>query len=330
MNPPFLGRKQDETQVRIRWNRQDELRSVSVEAAFAIRCLELLAANGILLSVLPASLVSGKNAAWVRKLIMSYGRVIYVHELPARVFHKVEARLYLFAFERDGVQRPTLLCNHDLIEPEKLRVKASVLGQTNRWDYGFHDARLKLEAAVKATPNLGWIRVGETVSMNRGGLASPRGKELGVHTGDFRDGVWHLERVQLKRKSGGQQLRPGDLLIRRVGRHCSQSTGTVLSRFGVGATDCILILHPLCSSERFSILFGLRAILGGAYGPSLVEHGTSATYIAEDSLRNLQIPMRVKDVYPRLYCRYVNSVKAGDGKALMKLEASLRENIGLV
>jgi hypothetical protein len=325
MNPPFLGRKKDETQIRIRGDGHDEMRSVSVEAAFMIRCLDLLESGGVLLSVLPASLVSGKNASWVRRLIMSYGAVKYVHELPAKAFQSLEARLYLFAFERSGIRRPTLLCNHDLRSPERLWVKASVLGRHDRWDYAFHDAQLKLEAAVKSSPAVGWQGVGEMVTMSRGGLSSPEGKKHGVHTCDFREGTWHLDRAERQRNPDRQQLRPGDLLIRRVGRGCSQSTGIGLTQVPVGVTDCVLILRPKRPTEQFAILFGLRAVLGASSGASLIEQGTGATYIAEDSLRNLQIPMSVKEVYPALYDRYVACVKAGDGKALLQIEAELRE-----
>jgi len=77
------------------------------------------------------------------------------------------------------------------------------------------------------------------------------------------------------------------------------------------------------------MLFSLRAVLGASSGASLVEQGTGATYIAEDSLRNLQIPMKVKEVYPELYDRYVACAKAGDGKALPRIEAELREILEL-
>jgi tRNA1(Val) A37 N6-methylase TrmN6 len=329
MNPPFLGRKKDEIQLRIRHKGHDEVRAVSVEAAFTIRCLELLGAGGVLLSVLPASLVSGKNASWIRRLAMSYGAVKYVHELPAKAFRSLEARLYLFAFERSGKRRPTLLCNHDLKNPERIWVKASTLSQHDRWDYGFHDARLKLEIAVRANPTLRWLSVGEAVTMGRGGLSSPEGKKHGVHTCDFRAGIWQVDRAKRQQNPDLQQLRSGDLLIRRVGRACSQSAGIVLRGVRVGVTDCVLILRPKRPAEQLAILFGLRAVLGASSGPSLVEQGTGATYIAEESLRSLQIPMNVEEVYPELYDRYVVRVRAGDGNGLAEIEGELRNTLGL-
>jgi hypothetical protein len=329
MNPPFLGRKKDETQIRVRREGRDEVRSVSVEAAFTIRCLDLLGSAGVLLSVLPASLVSGRNASWVRRLIMSHGAVRYVHELPPTAFQGLEARLYLFAFERNGIRRPTLLCNHDLRKPERLWVKASILGRYDRWDYGFHEARLKLELAVQTSPTLGWRRVGETATMRRGALSSPEGKTRGVHTCDFREGIWHLDRAERRPSSDGCQLGLGDLLIKRVGRACSQSTGIVLEQTRVGATDCVLILRPKRPTEQFAMLFGIRAVLGSSSGASLVEQGTGATYIAEHSLSGLQIPMNVKDAYPDLYDRYLACAEAGDGKGLQELEAELRTALDL-
>ena len=329
MNPPFLGKKADETEIGLRCDGHDEVRSVSVEAAFTIRCLDLLKAGGVLLSVLPASLVSGRNGSWVRSLIMSYGAVRYVHELPAKAFHRLEARLYLFAFERNGIRRPTLLCNHDLRFPERLWVRASELGRHDRWDYAFHEAQRRLETAVKATPALGWRRVGDKVTMSRGGLRSPEGKRRGVHTCDFREGTWHLNRAERQRNPKGERLRPGDLLLRRVGRSCSQSTGIILTNVTVGVTDCVLILRPKLSTDRSAMLFGLRLVLGASSGASLIEQGTAATYIAEESLRRLQIPMRVKEVYPEIYERYDTCVKAGDGTALPEIEAELRGIIGL-
>ncbi len=203
-------------------------------------------------------------------------------------------------------------------------MKASILGRHNRWDYAFHEAQHRLETAVKSNPNLGWLRLGETVTMSRGGLSSPEGKKHGVHTCDFREGTWHVDRAEQQRNWDHQQLMPSDLLIRRVGRACSQSTGIVSRHVPVGVTDCVLIVRPKRPAEQFAILFGLRAVLGSPCGASLIEQGTGATYIAGDSLRNLQIPMKVEEVYPELFDRYVACVKAGDGNALPKIEAELR------
>jgi len=119
--------------------------------------------------------------------------------VTSRSARRVEARLYRFAFERNGIRRPTLLCNHDLKAPERLWVKASILGRHNRWDYAFHEAQHRLETAVKSNPNLGWLRLGETVTMSRGGLSSPEGKKHGVHTCDFREGTWHVDRAEQQR-----------------------------------------------------------------------------------------------------------------------------------
>jgi hypothetical protein len=208
-------------------------------------------------------------------------------------------------------------------------VKASVLGQHDRWDYGFHEARLNLETAAQSSPALGWRRVGETVTMRRGGLSSPEGKRSGVHTCDFRGGIWHIDRAELQPRPDRYSLRTSDLLIKRVGRACSQSTGIVLRQTSVGATDCVLILRPKRSGEEFATLFGLRAVLGASSGASLVEQGTGASYIAEDSLSGLQIPMNIKNVYPSLYDRYVACTEVGDGEGILKLEAELRKRLGL-
>jgi hypothetical protein len=74
----------------------------------------------------------------------------------------------------------------------------------------------------------------------------------------------------------------------------------------MSATDLRAHSEVRSVTDRVSILLGLKTILGTTHGDSLVEQGTSATYIAEDSLRDLQIPMKVKGVYPSLHRRYLD------------------------
>ena len=98
-------------------------RSIPIEVAFIVRAVRLLNPNGVLLAIVPATLISSFKTSWLRQYLMEIGAVDYVHELPKRTFKGVEARVYLFVYRKSARQRSLVVCNHDLVKPERILIK---------------------------------------------------------------------------------------------------------------------------------------------------------------------------------------------------------------
>lgn len=329
MNPPFAGRRENFVKL----NLAEELpgigegsHCVPVEVAFVLRSIRLLAPQGRLLAVVPSSLISSLNTVWVRNYLLLLGAVRYVHELPRYTFKGIGSRVYLFVFEKAGKKRPFLLCNHDLDEPESIRIKESELTAELRLDYGFHAALRRYKELMECSDQLGWDELPTSSDVWRGKIQSPLGARKALHTYDFTDGFWHLgdRRVRIQKDKSERGIRRGDLMMKRVGRSCSSTVGKVLGHIGCASSDCLWIVRPKKVTMSTRILFALRVLLGFDFGAQLVELGTGAPYITEKALLDLIIPLKLADVYNRQYSDYREAIIRRDFRAMLSIEERVR------
>lgn len=295
MNPPFSGRKSDLRVINV----SDDLegcaereRSVPVEVAFLIRAIGLLRPGGRILAVLPCSLIMSEGLQWLRGELFRCGAIRYVHELPPRTFANVESRMYLFVFEKSARQSKVVLFNHDLADPERLDLPVRKDQVIRRLDFGYQRG-MQMINTLAAQRDLGWRQLNEMAKVYRGTGNSPEGPKSSVHTTDFRAGYWgHASRhkqsgeVQMDRR-----IQRGDILVKRVGRHCRLSFGRTVGLQGMACSDCVIIVRPNNVADSTRLLFALRCLFSFEWSKALVERGTGATYISEESLRDLQIPM---------------------------------------
>ena len=329
MNPPFAGRRENFVKL----NLAEELPSIGegshyapVEVAFVLRSIRLLAPQGRLLAVVPSSLISSLNTVWVRNYLLLLGAMRYVHELPRYTFRGIGSRFYLFVYEKAGLKRPFLLCNHDLDEPESIRIKVSELTAELRFDYGFHAALRRYKELMEGSGHLGWTELPDSADVLRGNIKSPLGPKKALHTYDFNDGFWHLgdRRIRIQKDKSERGIRRGDFLMKRVGRSCSSTVGKVIGHIGCASSDCLWIVRPKKGIMSTRILFALRVLLGFDFGAQLVECGTGAPYITEKALRDLVIPTKLADVYNKQYSGYREAIIRRDFHAMLCIESRVR------
>jgi len=289
MNPPYAAKKSEWTRMdcsAIGWHKKV---SLPKEIAFVLRGIELLRAGGRLLAVVPTSIVSAVLFAEFRNRLGQIGRFHYVHELPKFTFPRVEGRIYLLVFEKGGCTSNIELRNHDLHEPECMRVGWSDLGVLRRLDFGFQQSRRRFKSLVDGTPELNWHSIDELFSICRGPRESPRGARIAIHTTDFRNGFWNVAARHVK-CAPLSQVESEDLLVARVGRHCLQSLGAILGHRAVSWSDCVFRLRPACKLNVTARLLSIRAILRLPEIAYMLERGVGATYITESDLGALKIP----------------------------------------
>src|SRR5882672_9099725 len=183
MNPPFSGRRERLVSLDL----ADEapglgsrICKVPIEVAFVLRAMKLLKAGGRLLAIVPSSLISSSSTAWIRKYLMTTGSIRYIHELPRFTFHRVEARVYLFVYERSKRSKTVLLCNHDLALPMSMQVRVSNLTPLVRLDYGFHAALRSYLALRKSSRKVQWLPISALANVSRGSSPSPEGARISL------------------------------------------------------------------------------------------------------------------------------------------------------
>ena len=329
MNPPFSGRKASLVKLNFDGLTSDSsniIRYVPVEVAFVVLGARLLKKGGKLLAIVPSSLVSSSSTSWVRKYLLSIGCVKLVHELPKFTFRDVEARVYLFVFEKGKAQGKLTLCNHDLYKPEKLMVPKSRLSPEIRFDFSFNEARLWLDGVRDRFPSLEWMKLQKVAWVLRGSENSPYGPSNAIHTCDYQDnGFWDSGKRKsgLKKREGERVIKRGDLLVRRVGRGCAKSIGPIIGHVDHACSDCILLIRSMDRLSSRSLLFVLRVLVVWGQGFSLVERGTGAAYITESALLELLVPVALPLVFDAEFASYEKAFKKKDSISMRAIEANV-------
>ena len=312
MNPPFAGRKGELRQVDVgqELGTSDGCRHVPLEAAFVLRAIRLLRPGGKLLAVLPCSVVMANGLQWLREALFRCGAIRYVHELPPRTFSNVESRMYLFVFEKGVAQRKLVLFNHDLKDPERLDISLSTNALPARLDFGYQCAA-RMSAVLTGSVDVNCQLLKDLASVQRGAIESPVGPASSVHTTDYRSGYWWKDSRHDRRRRGerDRRVKRGDILAKRVGRDCHLSFGRSVGVEGIACSDCVLIVRPRNGRKSTALLFALRCLFALPSAKSLLERGTGASYVTENSLRELYVPVGLADRYPSCFADFSDAIR---------------------
>jgi predicted RNA methylase len=330
MNPPFGGRQGDMVSVDL----ANEFPSAGqgthfapIEAAFVTRALGLLRPGGRLLAVLPSTLITGLGTIWLRQLMLEMGSPLLVHELPRGTFKGVDASVFLLVYGKASRQAELTLCNSDLARPDRIVVHRSSLFPHLRMDYKFHKATLWYEAVRANFPALGWTRLDGVAEVYRGTVESPVRSSRVLHSVDRHDGFWRLgcSKMTPHRFCEPVTARPGDLILPRVGRRCSQYVGLYAGAGAVKCSDCVFVIRPKKAVPATTILLAMRVVLGWDCGSALVESGTAASYIPRPRLLSLAVPIGIRGRWPRLSRLYERAVRQMDAALMKSVETHMRQ-----
>ncbi len=319
-NPPFLGKRNfsvpicptNETGAGCGGGRR-----VPLEVAFLLRCIRLLKEGGRLLSVLPASIISSDRAVWLRKLIQEVGNVRFVHELAKGSFPRLEARTYLFVFDKSIDRRTIRLQNHDLTRPANLLLPWREAAEGRRLDFGFHQAAQAMEA-MRERPRFKWQRITEIADVIRGDVESPISDRATVHTNSALPCFWNgaLTTVGRVNRQSGRAVQSGDLLLSRVGRNCTFTLGASRGMEGRRCSDCVILIRPQRAPESLRILLALRVVLRCEVLRKLLERGTGASYVTVQDLLAFSIPFGVDELFPEEFEKYRRAYPPSNRRSL--------------
>ena len=330
MNPPFAAKKDNWVSINLRNEFRGcgkAIRYGPIEIAFVCRAIRLLRPGGRLLAVVPTSVVAGETTRVFRDVFLKAGAVRYVHELPHFSFETVESRMYMFVFDKGQQCKTTILCNHDLHEPERMSVSAEAVQRMQRFDFGYFRGRERLQELLNVR-EYEWMSLSRLATTYRGSAKSPRGPRESVHTCDYRAGLWHrASRHRLVKGYSGTRVKSGDILVKRVGRYCSQSFGRTAGVVGMKCSDCVLILRPNVIRASTELLFAIRCMVGFPWAASLVEKGTGASYITEHALATMMVPTALHKKHSLYFARYRAAVARRSFREMRRIEQHVQARL---
>ena len=329
MNPPFAGQTSSWRSVSVSSQAQGNQRKkfAPFEGAFLFQAVSLLAENGRLLAVLPASIISGMRCRWIRLELALLGSILHVHELPRRTFPNVESRIYLLVFERGRTRSKIVLCNHELNEPHRMVIDRGRLASDWRLDYNHHKATEWFQDLRTATPNLQWRVLSAVANVTRGDAISNGQKTRAIHTTDKRNSFWHSKELYVSSSRVGRvTVGQKDILLARIGRGCRDTAGFATGPLPARFSDCVFGVHPK-TMPQLTLLFAIRCLFGFPLMESVVERGTGAVYIAATDLKGIQIPLALAFWYPGIFDSYSDAVNVQDECAMRLLENRVRRHL---
>jgi tRNA1(Val) A37 N6-methylase TrmN6 len=333
MNPPFGAKKQHEVPLDLMGLPSDcrARKEAPLEVAFVLKAIDLLERGGRLLAVLPSSVILGQSFVWLRRYLCDTGRIRCVHELPRFTFSEVESRIYLLVFDKEGRSTSVTLLNHDLRLPSSIRVMRSMLDPELRLDFGFCSSSASLRETMSRTPGLAWTKLGACATVFRGRGISPHRLQRSLHTTDYSAENWDFSKRSgaIAEDWSDRGLRLGDLLVKRVGRNCSRTLRLNRSLDHKQCSDCVLVVRPSKLATSVRLLLAARVLLESRVGPSLMERGSGASYITENAMQSLTIPLALSELDLSLYRRYRYAVARQNLGRVRAIEAEFRQRIGL-
>ena len=331
MNPPFAGKfkswkRVDYTQI----DCLESNRYSPIEGLFVLKSINLLKENGTLLAVLPATIISSFKAKWLRELIAKQGQIICVHELPKKTFKNVECRVYLFVFKKSQRRNAseTLLLNHDLETPVKMKVDFTNPINDLRFDYSFHYGINNFLNIMQERSALSWVKLASIATVSRGKISAPLIQEVAIHTTEYKNCFWNS--IKTKDCFITQDIPlvcPLDVLVKRVGRDCCKSFGVLESEETFPISDCVFTIRAHAVS-RNELLFILRVVYCGILGERILHRGTGATYIAGVDLKNILLPIDLPKISIREFEKYVLSLENKDYESMIEIENDVRKKWG--
>jgi len=325
MNPPFCGKRTNWTEIG-----PEKQQKIPVEGEFVRQAITLLNNNGVLLAILPSSVICGSTLAWLRNEMLLQGSINYLHELSEKCFPGIDGRMYLVAYKKSKQSNSIVFLNHDLHAPETLVLPTKSIGAECRFDFGYHAARQKLKEIELIHPQLNWTQASKILRVFHGTIRVGKDKETpALHTSDYRDGFWqnHPKLSSQPTSSSDSFANNTDVLLKRLGRNCSRSFGILANEDSTYCTDSVWILRLRISYSTVKLLFVLRCLSNLPWVSSLLEKGVGAKYIAGADVLDLRLPLSLPKYFFSDFRSYCCAVKKYDVESMKHIEKNVCDHL---
>ena len=322
MNPPFSARKRHPIHLH-QASGIDVTRLVPIEVAFVVQSLHVLQAGGRLLAVMPSSAISSGQTSWMREFLLNMGSVLLVHEIPKNSFKGIDGRIYLLVFEKGTLRKTVTLCNSDLFQPKKLSLSPNELGSEIRLDYSFQVAT-QADHLFQTTDRFNWSPLRKLADILRGPVESPIKGAHVLHTVDRNGPFWsNSSTLKIQKDKCKVVARGGDILMSRVGRNAFSTMGILTNAQRLQVSDCVHIVRPQKTIARNKLFLAMRIAGQMAHARGLLERGTGATYITQESLRALRVPIGICNIFRSAYAEYCKAIRLRSAASIENIERAI-------
>lgn len=328
MNPPFMAKNKALIKVDLKEEHISDKRHerhLPMEVVFVLRAIRLLKKKGKLLAIVPASVINAAKMSWLREYFFSEGHIERVYELPRYTFEGIEAKTFLFVFEKGKKTNPTILALYNNGSTQEEIVCCNEIKNELRLDYSYFAAKRNHERYLQAA-ELEWTPLNKIVSTTRGRVPSPISDDDVIHYKNFSEGFWRLP------DNNGQQATTLNLsnylICKRVGRDCLTTYGLGINTHKARFSDCVIAIQIHDKAvDKIALLFALRTFFTLSNIQSLLKLGTGASYVSELQLRETCIPIGLYKIVPELYCEYEKAVRNLDYSKMKCLELAAASKI---
>ena len=221
--------------------KSSKLKRITSDIGFMAQNLHMLKNGGELGIILPDSIFTGHEFAYLREDILTHHKILAIIQLPDNIFSKTEARTHILLLEKNSTADSKI----PLYRSNKYGQLDSVIRVFHnellyRMDYSYY--------AWKKNQKLpdNFTTMGEVdVEIKRGLYSKKNLQQLGVpffHTSSFPDSL--SSRVKLKDSfvQNGVITQSGDILIARVGKR-SIGRVTIVESGRQTISDCVYRLR---------------------------------------------------------------------------------------
>jgi type I restriction enzyme M protein len=311
MNPPFNAKKSDSVVY--------EGDILPIEAAFLKKAVSHLSCKGVLIAIIPASIVSSDSlTAFRHELLTKHISIKKVYELNRFSFPGIEGKFYVLIARK--VKR---LSGVELEKPfieSAVSIKLSrqaLKREKYRLDFSFHFSKIKLEEII------GYDRVvckplSEVSMIDRGKVVAPFIDKNTLHTSGYQKGMWSSS-VVMEKSASGLTAGRGDLLVKRVSRNCHLTFG-IYNHNESTISDCVFRIRPSGNLTSDQLLFAIRVIYSNPLGKKLLVKGTGASYISAKSLMEAPIPINLHELFPDEFRQYKRNGAKADPQLRSRIE----------
>lgn len=335
MNPPFAGKKND--LIKITHKQQSifakQYKYVSIEIAFIVKACELLKSSGIILAVVPQSVVASLSCSWLRKYLLMNGEIKYVHELPEKYFDGFDSKVYLLVYKKLSNKSDISLISSDLNKQNKIVINKSNISSNYRLDYSYYSHNSLLESCYFEKTILQLDELKKFCNIYRSNKTTGLEKRFLLHTTNYRYGFWDVTNAKCHKSSKDEKfsdltlVSSNDIVVKRVGRNCSSTFSILFAEKAVYCTDCVLVIRPHNKAFILDLLFSIRAIYASSIGSGVLERGNGARYLTKVDLESLVICINLSSVFKDQFKRYQIAVNHRNFKDMISIENECRNRL---
>ena len=321
MNPPFNAKNRDF----VSYNNSRH----SVEFAFFMKALEHLDDGGVIVAVLPASVISGVSCGVARSEILSILEVKKVYELDSYSFPTIEGTFFILVGKRRRNRKSGVVLEKNF-NGRKVSISLSMaqLSSCNyRLDFSYHLACAKLENLLDVSP-LNFEHLESLARIDRGQLSAPFLTAGVLHTTSFMRCGWNYPE-HFSDDYEGIAARNGDILVKRVSRNSHLSFLIYDGAGSAALSDCVFRIRPNDGVDAFELLFAMRTLYASPLGQRLLLKGTGANYISIEALRKVMVPIELGRRYDSQFQRYKSAICQQNYSDLVHAEKQTYESLGL-